>query len=84
MGASSFADPDMSNPKAGTYQAIIYVEDANGAQHSAFVQYQAIDPIQTAATGDDRPIEIMFMGLLACLAMAVAAFVMDSKRRASR
>lgn len=84
VGASSFADPDMSNPKAGTYQAIIYVEDANGAQHSAFVQYQAIDPIQTAATGDNRPIEIMFMGLLACLAMAVAAFVMDSKRRASR
>lgn len=84
VGASSFTDPDMNSPQSGTYQAIIYVEDANGTQHSAFVQYQAIDPIQTAATGDDRPIEIMLMGLLACSAMAVAAFVIDSKRRASR
>lgn len=84
VGASSFADPDMNSPKAGTYQASIYVEDPNGLQHSAFVQYQAIDPVQTAATGDNRPIEIMLLGLLACSAMAVAAFLLDSKRRVSR
>lgn len=84
VGASSFADPDMSKSQAGTYQAIIYVADANGVQHSAFVQYQAIDPVQTAATGDNRPIEIMVMGLLACSTMAVAAFILDSKRRVSR
>lgn len=84
VGASSFTDPDMNSPKPGTYQAILYVEDANGMQHSAFVQYQAIDPVQTAATGDNRPIEIMIMGLLMCSAMAAAAFVLDSRRRAGR
>ena len=84
VGASSFEDPDMNSPKAGTYQASIYVEDANYTPHSAFVQYQAIDPVQTAATGDDRPIEIMTMGLLVCSAMAAAAFFLDSKRRVGR
>ena len=84
VGASSFEDPDMNSPKAGTYQASIYVEDANYTPHSAFVQYQAIDPVQTAATGDDRPIEMMLLGLLVCSAMAAAAFYIDSKRRVSR
>ena len=74
----------MNSPKAGTYQASIYVEDANYTPHSAFVQYQAIDPVQTAATGDDRPIEMMLLGLLVCSAMAAAAFFIDSKRRVSR
>lgn len=84
VGATSFADPDMNSPKAGTYQASIYVEDANYTPHSAFVQYQAIDPVQTAATGDDRPIEMMLLGLLVCSAMAAAAFYIDSKREVSR
>lgn len=84
VGATSFEDPDMNSPKAGTYQASIYVEDANYTPHSAFVQYQAIDPVQTAATGDDRPIEMMLLGLLVCSAMAAAAFYIDSKRRVSR
>ena len=84
VGASSFTDPDMNSPKAGTYQASIYVEDANYTPHSAFVEYHAIDPVQTAATGDSRPIELMVMGMACFSILAIAAFVFDSKRRVHR
>ena len=81
VGADHFTDPDLSKAEAGTYQAIVYVTDDDGVTHSAFVEYTAIDPVKTAATGDNRPIELMVLGLGMFCAMAAACFTLDRKHR---
>lgn len=81
MGADSFTDPDLSAPKAGTYQAILYVTDDDGVTSSAFAEYTAIDPVKTAATGDTRPVEIIALGLGMFCAMAAVSFTLDRKMR---
>ena len=81
MGADSFTDPDLNAPKAGTYQAILYVTDDDGVTSSAFAEYTAIDPVKTAATGDTRPVEIIALGLGMFCAMAAVSFTLDRKMR---
>lgn len=81
VGADHFTDPDLTKAEAGTYQAIVYVTDDDGVTHSAFVEYTAIDPVKTAATGDNRPIELMVLGLGMFCAMAAACFTLDRKHR---
>lgn len=77
-------DPNTS-PKAGFYQASILVKDANGNQlENLYVNYTVTDPAVTAATGDNRPIELMVMGMALFSALAIAAFVLDGRRRGSR
>lgn len=49
-----------------------------------FVQYTAVDPAVTAQTGDNRPIELMMMGVVLFSALAAAAFILDNKRKYSR
>lgn len=49
-----------------------------------FVHYTAADPAITAQTGDNRPIELMMASVLAFSALAVAAFILDSKRRSQQ
>lgn len=83
-GAGSFTTPDFASPKAGTYQAVIFVTDAQNVDHSAFVEYTAIDPKVTAATGDDRPVEAMALGLVMFSALAAAAFVLDGMQKKYR
>ena len=81
MGADSFTDPDLNTAKPGTYQAIVYVTDSDGVTSSAFVEYTAIDPVKTAATGDTRPVEIIALGLGMLCAMAAVSFTLDRKLR---
>lgn len=81
VGAEHFTDADLSKAQAGTYQAILFVTDQNQVDHSAFVEYTAIDPVKTAATGDNRPVEWMIFGLMLCTAMAAVAFRLDDRRR---
>lgn len=81
MGADSFTDPDLTAAKPGTYQAILYVTDDDGVTSSAFVEYTAIDPVKTAATGDTRPVEIIALGLGMFCAMAAVSFTLDRKLR---
>lgn len=81
MGADSFTDPDLNKAQAGTYQAILYVTDDDNNTHSAFVEYTAIDPAKTAATGDTRPVEIIALGLGMFCAMAAVSFTLDRKLR---
>lgn len=78
-------DPDHFTPKQGIYQASIQVKGANdNVVAELAVKYTVSDPAVTAATGDNRPIELMVMGLVVFSAMAAAAFVFDSKRRTGR
>ena len=81
VGADHFTDLDLTKAEAGTDQAIVYVTDDDGVTHSAFVEYTAIDPVKTAATGDNRPIELMVLGLGMFCAMAAACFTLDRKHR---
>lgn len=67
----------------GFYQASILIMDGNAQVANLFVNYVATNPIVTAATGDNRPIEMMFVGMVTFAAMAAAAFILDSKRRAN-
>ncbi len=46
-----------------------------------YVKYTAVDPKVTAQTGDNRPIELIMVSVLAFSALAAAAFIVDSKRR---
>ena len=46
-----------------------------------YVKYTAADPAVTAQTGDNRPIELMLVSVLAFSALAAAAFIVDSKRK---
>lgn len=52
-----------------------------GASVYLYVKYTAVDPKVTAQTGDNRPIELMMVSVVAFSALAVAAFIADSKRR---
>ena len=76
-------DPNTFPPKAGYYQASVLVTDANqNTVADLAVKYTVSDPAVTAATGDNRPIELMIMGMAFFCAMAAAAFVLDGRRKA--
>lgn len=77
-------DPKTFTPAPGFYQASILIKDGNDTVENLYVTYTVSDPVVTAATGDNRPIEMMVMGMAFFCAMAIAAFVLDSKRRGSR
>ena len=68
--------------KQGHYQASILVMNGNAVLENLYVNYTAIDPKATAATGDNRPMELIIASLGALSAMACAAFLVDSKRKA--
>ena len=75
-------DPTSFTPKAGYYQASVLVTDANqNTVADLAVKYTVSDPAVTAATGDNRPIELMILGMTFFCAMA-AAFVLDGRRKA--
>ena len=57
---------------------------ANQGREYLYVKYTAADPAITAQTGDDRPIELMMVGVLVFSALASAAFLLDHKRKYSR
>ena len=80
-GRAAYKYKAMGAPKAGTYQAILYVTDNDGVTSSAFAEYTAIDPVKTAATGDTRPVEIVALGLGMFCAMAAVSFTLDRKMR---
>ena len=77
-------DPNNFTPKQGIYQASIVVMSGNAEVANLAVKYTVSDPVVTAATGDNRPIEMMVMGLVVFSAMAAVAFIFDSKRRVGR
>lgn len=77
-------DPTGFTPKAGYYQAAVQITDDNNNNSTVAelaVKYTVSDPAITAATGDNRPIELMIMGMAFFCAMA-AAFVLDGRRKA--
>ena len=75
-------DPVSFTPKAGYYQASILVKDGNTTLENLYVNYTVSDPAVTAATGDNRPIALMIMGMAFFCAMAIAAFLLDGRRKA--
>ena len=78
-------DPASFTPKAGYYQAAVQITDDynnNSPVAELAVKYTVSDPAVTAATGDNRPIELMIIGMAFCCAMAAAAFVLDGRRKA--
>lgn len=76
-------NPADFTPKAGYYQASVLVTDANqNTVADLAVKYTVSDPAVTAATGDNRPIELMLMGMAFFCAMAAGAFVLDGRRKA--
>ena len=78
-------DPASFTPKAGYYQAAVQITDDynnNSPVAELAVKYTVSDPAVTAATGDNRPIELMIMGMAFFCAMAAAAFVLDGRRKA--
>ena len=77
-------DPGSFTPAPGFYQASILIKDGNDTVENLYVTYTVSDPVVTAATGDNRPIEMMVMGMAFFSVLAIAAFVLDSKRRGSR
>lgn len=77
-------DPKTFTPAPGFYQASILIKDGNDTVENLYVTYTVSDPVVTAATGDNRPIEMMVMGMAFFSVLAIAAFVLDSKRRGSR
>jgi len=77
-------DPATFVAKQGHYQASIMIMENNDDVENLYVKYTVSDPVVTAATGDERPIEMMLVGLAAFSAMAAMAFIMDSKRRMVR
>lgn len=83
---SDFApiDPNQFTPVPGFYQASILVMDGNNTVENLYVTYTVSDPVVTAATGDNRPIESMVMGMAFFCALGIAAFILDSKRKARR
>lgn len=74
-------DPKTFTPVPGFYQASILVKDGDDTVENLYVNYTVSDPAVTAATGDNRPIELMVMGMAFFSVLAIAAFVLDSKRR---
>lgn len=81
---SGFTEIEASSftPKQGIYQASILVKDGDTEVENLYVTYTVSDPAVTAATGDNRPIELMLVGLAAFTTMAAVAFILDSRRRA--
>lgn len=78
-------DPASFTPKAGYYQAAVQITDDynnNSPVAELAVKYTVSDPAVTAATGDNRPIELMIIGMAFFCAMAAAAFVLDGRRKA--
>lgn len=76
-------DPAGFTPKAGYYQASVQILDVNNnvAVADLAVKYTVSDPAVTAATGDNRPIELMILGMAFFCAMAAGAFVLDGRRK---
>lgn len=76
-------DPAGFTPKAGYYQASVQIRDVNQNATVAdlAVKYTVSDPAVTAATGDNRPIELMILGMAFFCAMAAGAFVLDGRRK---
>lgn len=80
---SNFEDiPQGFTPKPGIYQASILITEGNTTVENLYVKYTVSDPAVTAATGDNRPIALMLVGLTAFATMAAVAFLLDSRRRA--
>lgn len=78
-------DPKTFTPVPGFYQASILVNcDGWNQPENLYVNYTVSDPAVTAATGDNRPIELMVMGMAFFSVLAIAAFALDSKRRVRR
>lgn len=75
-------DPQTFTPKPGIYQASVAVWNGNEMVANPFVKYTVSNPAVTAATGDNRPIELMLVGLTAFTTMAAVAFLLDSRRKA--
>ena len=76
-------DPAGFTPKAGYYQASVQILDVKRDVTIAdlAVKYTVSDPAVTAATGDNRPIELMILGMTFFCAMAAGAFVLDGRRK---
>ena len=76
-------DPAGFTPKAGYYQASVQILDVNNnvAVADLAVKHTVSDPAVTAATGDNRPIELMILGMTFFCAMAAGAFVLDGRRK---
>lgn len=68
---------DASCKDEGNYQAWLKLDDT----HGLYANFTLTNPTTTAATGDNRPIELLFAGFAAVSVMAAAAFTVDRKRR---
>lgn len=68
---------DASCKDEGNYQAWLKLDDT----HGLYANFTLTNPTTTAATGDNRPIELLVFGFAAMSAMAAAAFTVDRKRR---
>lgn len=78
-------DPASFTPKAGYYQAAVQITDDynnNSTVAELAVKYTVSDPAVTAATGDNRPIELLAMGMALFSVLAIAAFLLDDRRKA--
>ena len=79
--------PTAANAKAGEYQVGVRITtpssntSGQNSVYNLYVKYTAVDPAVTAQTGDNRPIELMLVSVLAFSALAAAAFILDSKRK---
>ena len=79
--------PTAANAKAGEYQVGVRITtpssntSGQNSVYDLYVKYTAVDPAVTAQTGDNRPIELMLVSVLAFSALAAAAFILDSKRK---
>ena len=92
----SVVAPTAANAKAGEYQVGVRItipsnnpgDNINSQNqnqiYDLYVKYTAADPAITAQTGDNRPIELMLASAAVFSALAAAAFVIDSKRRAQQ
>lgn len=68
---------DASCKEEGNYQAWLKLDDT----HGLYANFTLTNPKTTAATGDNRPIELLVFGFAAMSVMAAAAFTVDRKRR---
>lgn len=68
---------DASCKEEGNYQAWLKLDDT----HGLYANFTLTNPTTTAATGDNRPIELLVAGFAAVSIMAAAAFTVDRKRR---
>ena len=76
-------DPAGFTPKAGYYQASVQIRDVNQNVTVAdlAVKYTVSDPAVTAATGDNRPIVPLAMGMALFSLLAIAAFLLDDRQK---